>query len=288
VPVQSLATIFADAGGERGDTGDGLEAVIAALCKGGRSSHPALDLDDASFVAHLGRCGAPVAEARSKLYAGDLFLACACLMGNAAAVAQLQAECAPVLGRYLKRVERSAEIREEVEQRLWDELLVGGEKGPKLATYSGRGPLGVWIAISGQRIALMMLRHERAESRARNEAAARSQLADADPEMAAIKEHYRPQFQEAVESAIAALDVRDKNIYRMYLVEGVTLERIAKAYGVTHPTVLRWLDRARRQVLDESKRRLREKLLVSSSDFESIARLLASQLDLNISHVLSK
>ena len=181
----------------------------------------------------------------------------------------------PSIAKHLRRVERSAPIHEEVEQKVWDALLVGGTDGPKLATYAGRGSLGGWIGISAQRIALMMLRHERAESRARNEVAARNRLATDDPEMASIKERYRTQFQEAVGAAIATLDDRDRTIYRMHLVDGVTLERIGKAYGVTHPTVMRWLDRARERLVEEAKRRLRETLPCRRGSSSSIARLLA-------------
>ena len=222
------------------------------------------------------------------MQADDLYLACACLSGNARAIAQLRNEIRPILVGYLKRVERSAPILEEVEQRLWDALFVGGLEGPKLATYAGRGSLGAWIGISAQRIALMMQRHERAELRARNEVAARGRVVGADPEIAAIKDRYRAQFQEAVTAAVATLDARDTTLYRMHLVEGLTLERIAKAYQVTHPTVLRWLEKARKRILEETKARLRDMLPVSSGEFDSIARLLVSQLDLNISSVLSK
>lgn len=87
--------------------------------------------------------------------------------------------------------------------------------------------------------------------------------------------------------AIAALDNRDKVLYRMHVVEGLTLERIAKAYGVTHPTTIRWLERARNEVLDEAKRRMREVLAVSTDEFDSISRLIVSQLALDISRAPS-
>jgi RNA polymerase sigma-70 factor (ECF subfamily) len=284
-----LTVIWREAGGEGSDADpDGLELRLAELCARGRAAHPALGIDDESFVAHLGRCGAAIDYGLRDIHAEDLYLACACLAGNAAAVVQLRDAFAPVIPRYLKRVGRSSAIREEVEQQLWDALFVGGADGPKLATYEGRGALGSWIGISAQRIALMMLRHERAESRARSEVAARGRLADVDPEMAAIKGRYRVQFQEVVDAAIATLDARDKTLYRMHLVEGLTLERIAKSYGVHHSTVLRWLEAARGRVVEEAKRRLREALPVSTGEFDSIARLLVSELDLNISRVLSK
>jgi RNA polymerase sigma-70 factor (ECF subfamily) len=286
--LANLATSFLDAGGQgpRSDV-EALERRIGELCARGRAAYPSFELDDEAFAAHLGRCGAAVAESLEPLHAEDLYLAGACLSGDPRAVALLRETQQPVLARYLKRVGPSAPALEEVEQRLWDALFVGGPEGPKLATYSGRGPIGAWVGISAQRIALMMLRHDRAESRARSEIAARGRLADVDPELAAIKDRYRAEFQQAVDQAIAALDGRDKVLYRMHLVEGLTLERMAKAYGVSHPTIIRWLDRARNKVLDEVKRLLREALPVSTDEFDSIARLLVSQLDLDISRALS-
>jgi RNA polymerase sigma-70 factor, ECF subfamily len=123
----------------------------------------------------------------------------------------------------------------------------------------------------------MSLRHELAETRARREIAARTHPAGDDPELTTIKERFRQQFHVAVETALARLDDRGKTIYRMHLIEGHTLEHIARAYGVHHSTVLRWLDTARERVLDEAKRELRATLPVSSAEFDSIARLLSSR-----------
>jgi RNA polymerase sigma-70 factor (ECF subfamily) len=221
------------------------------------------------------------------VHAEDLYLACAGLSGDEAALKEIRNTYHPAITKALKRVGAIA-ICEEVEQRLWERLFLGGNQGPRLGTYSGRGPLGFWIGISAQRLAVTTLRHEQAESRARHQATAHLQVAVADPEMAALRHRYRARLQEAVNDAVTSLDDRDKMLYQMHLVEGLTLERIAVAYGVRHPTILRWLDKARRKVLNEAKRRLRESLRISSGEFDSIAGLLAGELDLEISRVLSK
>ena len=264
----------------------GLEATLTALCARGRLAHPALAVEAEAFVLHLARCGAPLLDGPGLVHAEDLYLACACLAGSAAAIARLRELGRSTLVRYLSRIGEARAILDEVEQRLWDSVLVGGPDGPKLSTYAGRGPLASWIGVTAQRIALMALRHERAEARARREAAARGQIAGDDPELVAIKERFREQFQEAIGAAIGGLDDREKTLYRMYLVDGLTLERIAKVYSVHHSTVLRWLAAARDRILEAAKRRLRAALQVSTSEFESIARLLMSELDLNISLVL--
>ena len=74
------------------------------------------------FVAHLGRCGASVegADGGAGVHAEDLFLCCAGLLGDEAAVRTLRARHRPVVAGYLRHVDASPAFVDEVEQRLWD------------------------------------------------------------------------------------------------------------------------------------------------------------------------
>jgi RNA polymerase sigma-70 factor (ECF subfamily) len=262
-----------------------LEDALAALCARGKAAHPTFGVQDEVFVAHLRRCvGAEGKGLPDALYAEDLYLACACLLANESALVHLRAVCRPVLQRYLSRIRDAGAIFDEVEQRLWDAVLVGTP--PRLATYSGRGPLGAWIGVSAQRLALMELRHERAERRARHEVAAQDRLASESPELAAIKQRFRVEFQRAIASAFETLDDRQRMLYRMHLVDGLTLESIAKAYRVHAATVGRWLEAARQQVIDEAKRTLQAALQLKNDEFDSLVRVLISGLDISISQVL--
>ena len=265
-----------------------LESRLGQLCARGRAAHPSFGVADAEFVKHLATSGAPVLDVSDEVHAEDLYLACACLAGNSAALSQLRAESRSTLARYLARIRGAQGLFEEVEQQLWNGALVGTGEGPKLASYSGRGPLASWIGISAQRIALMILRHERVEARAREEAAAQDRLVADDPELAAVKERFRAQFQTALEAGLGTLDDRAKRVFQLHLVDGLPLLRIAQVYSVHHETVRRWIASARGQVIEHAKRQLRESLPVSSGEFDSIARLLLSQLDLNISLILSE
>src|SRR5262249_6008490 len=150
-------------------------------------------------------CEAPVLDVLSPLHAEDLYLACACLAGNSTALSKLRGESRSILARYLGRIDGVGAIFDDVEQHLWDGALMGTGEGPKLRTYAGRGPLGAWIGVSGQRIAITMMRHERVEVRARQEAAAHRDLVGDDPELGAIKYRFREQFQDALEAALSTL-----------------------------------------------------------------------------------
>ena len=114
----------------------------------------------------------------------------------------------------------------------------------------------------------------------------RGAAASADPELAFLKENLRHAFQRAVQEALQLLDDRQRMVYRLHLVDGLTVERIARTYGVVRSTVTRWLTETRVAVVREVKRQLQDEMRLPAHEFESLARLLASQLDLSVSRIL--
>jgi RNA polymerase sigma-70 factor (ECF subfamily) len=280
-----------------GVTGDGpdldeavLETTLAALLEAGRAAHPEIALDDAAaFAAHLARCDAPVSASpgAAHLHAGDLFLVSAALAGNAQAVGALRRDHRPVLARYLRSIDSSPAFLDEVEQRTWALLLVGnGRRLPSLNSYSGRGPLAGFVGISAQRLALLMLRQRGVEARAVERLATLAADGIADAELAFMKEQYRDAFEQSIREALQELDDRARVIFRLHVVDGLTVDRIAKAYGVSQSTVSRWLAAARQRVLVAARRLLRQRLDLPESEFDSVARLLASQIDVSLSGLL--
>lgn len=265
---------------------DAIDAALAALCGRGRAMHPQLAVDDLVFAAHLGRCGA---EVGADTHAEDLYLCCAALLGDEAAVRMLRENHRAVLAGYLRPLDPSSDLLDEVEQRLWDTALLGSNGAPaKLASYSGRGPLAAWLGVAGQRIALMMRRSEAAAKRALDNVALQSDRALADPELAFLKENLRAPFQRAIIDALKTLDDRQRMIYSLHVLDGLTVERIGAMYGVSHSTVSRWMASARAAVLAEARRLLRDEMDIPADEFDSLARLLSSQLDLSVSAVFGK
>ena len=284
----SLGTARDDRGADALSEQD-LEVVLAGLVARGAAAHLDLSLDGALLATHLGRCGADAGAAPAAIHAEDLFLVAAALFGDAAAVAKLRRVHRPVLAGYLRHIDVSPAFFDEVEQRLWDALLVGAAGAvPKLAGYSGQGALAGWVGIAAQRIALMMRRHEAAEERAADGAAIEAGVLATDPELAFIKGRLRDQFQGALSRAMATLDDRERMIYRLHLCDGLTVEAIGKVYGVSHSTVSRWLAKAREGVIGEAQRVLRDEMRLSPAEFESVAALVVSQLDLSVSRLLRR
>jgi RNA polymerase sigma-70 factor (ECF subfamily) len=277
----------ADGATPQSDEEDGaLEQRLAALCVRGHAAHPAVALDDAVFAAHLGRCGAAVGVAPAEIHAEDLFLCCAALLGDDGAIRTLRASARPVLAGYLHRIDPSPSFIDEVEQRLWDAALVGSAGAPaKLATYAGKGPLAGWLGVVAQRIGLTIRRQEASEQRAAEAAGSEADRVASDPELSFIKGHLRAPFRRAIVQALESLDDRERMVYRMHIVDGVSLERIGKTYGVAQSTVSRWMAGARDTIAAEAQRILREELHASADDYESMSRLLVSQLDLSVSRL---
>ena len=172
-----------DAGGETKPVdADAIERTLAALYARGRAAHPDLDVEDAAFAAHLGCCGAAVDGQRADdVHAEDLYLCCSGLLGDEAAVRTLRQCHRPVLASHLRGIDGSPAFVEEVEQRFWDTALIGSVDAPaRLASYSGRGPLGSWVGVAAQRIALMIRRREAAERRALDRVGVEARLATKD------------------------------------------------------------------------------------------------------------
>jgi RNA polymerase sigma-70 factor (ECF subfamily) len=142
------------------------------------------------------------------------------------------------------------------------------------------------VGIAAQRIALNLLEAERAEGRAREKAMADEIASEVDPELRYLSERYRAVFESALERAIRRLGARERALLRLQMVGGLTLDQIGAIYKVNASTVSRWIAGARDGLLRETERLLRAELPLSSSEFASLARMLASQLDLSVSRLL--
>src|SRR4051812_41039755 len=84
---------------------DDLEARLWALHARGAAAHRDLTLGAEVFARHLALCGVAVSGGIDDVHAEDLFLSCAALTGQPAAIDKLRRTQAPVIAGYLRRVE---------------------------------------------------------------------------------------------------------------------------------------------------------------------------------------
>jgi RNA polymerase sigma-70 factor (ECF subfamily) len=263
-----------------------LQAMLEEAVARGRATWPALALDAEKFVAYLAaRLGAdedPEA-ALDRLHAGDLYLAFGCKEGDAAALAafeQSQLADLSVLGR----IDRSPPFIDEVRQRLRVHLFVGD--APKIAEYSGRGPLASWVRVVALRLGRMLRRSTWREVSS-SESDEDELLAGADPELAFIKQRYRGEFIAAVREAVRTLDSRDRTLLRLNLVDRLNIEKIGVIYGVHRATVATWIASARKSILTSTRTLLAAKLQISRDELESLMGVVMSQIDVSLNRLLS-
>jgi RNA polymerase sigma-70 factor (ECF subfamily) len=267
-----------------------LEADLVAACARGHAAFADLALDDQTFVKHLARViemGGASRSAISTLAIEDLFLACACLAGTEGAAATFSERHGATIRGTIARIVRGAD-NGEVEQQLLAGLLVASVAGPaRIGSYAGKAPLDRWLGVAAQRAALMWLRENRTEARARHGAAAEpAPGGHTHPEMAYLKDRYRSDFEGALKDSLARLPERQRTLLRLHLVNGVSVEKIGQMFAVSQPTASRWLAAARGTLLDDIKATLGNRLGASSQELASLAGMVASRLDLSLSMLL--
>jgi RNA polymerase sigma-70 factor (ECF subfamily) len=263
-----------------------LADALAALYARGRKSYPRLPVDEEAF----GRCVARCVDDKSfrsleALAAEDLYLACACAAGTRGAAAAFEAEYAKVIRRAVSRAVPKSEDRDDAEQRALQHLLVGTPgAGPAIAKYVGHVPLATWIPVVAIRVAISLKRTESAEQRLRAKAGA--EAIGINPEHLYIREELRRAVEPAVADALGRLDDRDRLILRLFLVSGLTLRAIGDSLDLSQPAVSKRLAKARAALLRDVRSALTESLHISEDEFSSILRVVASQLDVNVSRDL--
>ena len=260
-----------------------LQAIVARVAQ----AWPELAIDSARLVEAIARAAGEEVEAGlADLYVEDLALAVACADGVPNALARCERVCAGAIAAAVARVDRSADLRDEVHQILWQRIFVGTTgKSPRIQSYVGRGPLAAWVAVAAQRVALD-LRRSAARMAGMDPGADEILPANQHPEIDYLRTRYKAEFEAAVREALAGLPDRERLLLKLTIVSGLSHEQLANIYGVNQSTITRWIARAREQVLDATEREVCSKLGMPPGEFRSLAGLLVSRLDLSISRVL--
>jgi len=265
-----------------------LAGFLGALYARGRDAHPKLRVGEDAFGRCLARCaGDRPLRALDDLAIEDLYLACACVEHVRGAGAAFEADYAKVINRAVSRVVAAGHDREDAQQRVRQHLLVGTSgTGPALAKYPGRVTLAKWIPVVAIRLAISLNRSDTAERKLRHKAVA--EAVGASPEDLLMRAELRRTVEPAVAEALDRLEKRDRLILRLYLVGGMSTQAIGTSLGLSHQAVSKRLAKARESLLEDIRRRVAEQLKIPETDFSSLMRVVASQLDVNISRLLRR
>ncbi|MBS2014446.1 MAG: hypothetical protein JST00_16285 [Deltaproteobacteria bacterium] len=266
-----------------------LEARLARHHATGAEAWPELPLGDVAFAAAVAHHVEPEGEIVPEgLHATDFFLAAACTSEVPGAIAALSRVHLSQIPLFIAHVCRSTdrESPEDVAQAIAERVAVSdGERPPKIASYSGRGPLGGWLRVLSVRMALNTKRG--AMPSVGGAPVDLAALPDGfDPELDHFKWRYKDAFKVAFEAALASLDEEQRLLLRLHSSGTHRGEDIARILGVERSTVMRRLARARETLFTSTRDRMAEGLRLTPSEFESIARALQSNIELTLSRVL--
>lgn len=269
---------------------DELATELASLIARARAEVPSVALDPLVFVTYVAERatfdgdGRPVLR---PLRAGALWIACGCVCSDSSAVAAFETQYAGDIRDALSRnFDRG--LAEDAELRLRERLfLVAEDDTPRLASYAGRGDLGVWLRAAAVRTAIDLMRARR-EVAVADPGEVVAATAASDPLLAALKDHYREEFGVAFREALAALGDRERTLLRYTYAEDLTIDEIAKLYRVHRATAARWIAAIREGLFDATRAGLMQRLELPANEVDSVIRLIDSQLDVSMRGVLRR
>lgn len=210
-------------------------------------------------------------------HAGDLYLALACSQGNPKALALFDRHFLVATAAYLTHAECGRGFADELGQRLRARLFVAQGSPAKIATYTGRGPLGVWLRTVASRVAVD-LRREDKQNQGDDKQVGDLRAPGLDPELDYLKTLYRGELGQAFRATLAALHMQEGNILRLHFLEGMTVEALAGLYRTSERTMTRRIAEARQRILDETRRLLAERLHLPESQVNTLMGMAQSQM----------
>jgi RNA polymerase sigma-70 factor (ECF subfamily) len=249
---------------------------------------PALRVDRAGFEAYA----AARTHEGEELFVEDLYVAYACAQGSPVALAAFERHYMPEVRAALAGARHRAVPLDELEQLVRTKLFVG--VAPKIAQYSGKGPLGGWLRVVALRTAVSYLRSSRrtqvppaAYARVGLEAGEVLELADQSfPELEFLRRAHEKDMRASLESALGSMSRRDRLLLHQHVVQGLTIDQLGQLYGVHRSTAARWIVGARSLVCARAQEILAARLGVEQSDLESLLGELRERIDMSVRRLL--
>ncbi len=223
----------------------------------------------------------------------ELFLTTACAAGDRRAIEHLERSYISEVPRAIMRVAADRSTRDEVIQRLRTKLLVSTpERRARIAEYRGRGALAAWLRVAALREAITVQRERRGEiipdgMVADHALAKRSAGVAPSPEHALARARHGADLRKLFADVVAALPPEDRTILRLHYVDALEMDEIGQIFGVHRSTISRRIAKIREHVATTMRKRIRESSRASTSDIESILRLMQTDLGMSIHDVFS-
>lgn len=268
----------------------GLEDTLATVLSIAADRWPQIRLQSEDFLPFLARrmpAELVAAEELFDLEVGDLYLLCAYERRDAQAVVALETNYMARVEAGLARFGATRPMIEDIRQVLHQRLLTAERGVPGSLRYHGKGALVRWMYVSATRTALDVWRKSVKVAPLEDAHLERAVLGE-DHEVAYLKLRYRAEFKEAFQAAFATLSKRDRNVLRYYILDQLNIEQMGAIYRVHRATVARWIAAARQHLLVETRSAMLAKIQSNQATFESVMRLIESELEVSMRRLLEQ
>ena len=240
-------------------------AAIAQIYSRSGAAAYRIDPEALAEALYRGACSLPDAGSEAagrylqSVHAEDLALACALMVGDAAAWEEFMTRYRPALYAAARAIARDEVRARELADSLWAELYGvrtdAGTRRPILAYFHGRSSLKTWLHAVLARRHIDMLRAQRRDE----------PLENADPRHLAIEPglpnpdeaRYLALIGAALDNALDALKARDRLRLAYHYADGLTLKEIGALMDEREWTVSRRLKRTRESMRKKIERALR-------------------------------
>lgn len=265
---------------------DALETCLGDILEQARRAWPGVVVDRGTFWAFLAQRVPPerdLLQALEALKSADLYLACACLEGDAKGSRAFEEAYFPVLNRALAGIcGRTGQV-DDVKQSVYQKVFSGeGDRPPAIHKYDGVGDLRAWVRVTAVRMALNLKRDTKRERPLSPDILTTLPKSGPGPEEDYLKRVYSDAFKKAFQQALSALDHKQRNLLRYYYIDGLTVDQVGGIYRVHKATISRRLGEIRELLLTETRNSLIRELDVERTEFDSIMRLIQSRMDVSI------
>lgn len=273
-----------------------MQAAITALHEDAAAHWSTLALSADRFVGHLAERQPDALRsvaAIDAVHGRDLYLACACADGNAAAIEAFVDRFCVDIERWSARAGLTGSERGDALQDLHIDLFwPEPPRTPQIATYSGRAPLRAWLRAVTMHAAIKLRRGRGTTVSAGERDAPAASQADAfsiawattgSPELVAMKHAAEASFEAAFSLAMEQLTPPERTLLRQRYLDGLTIDDLAPLHGVHRATMARRLAQARAAVIERTRAALGERFGLAASAIDGVLRHAGSRFDLSVS-----
>ena len=254
----------------------------------GGESWPKVELRYEGFCQRLRQLGH--AEDSLPEHVEAVYVCAASALGDDAACRAIEDRHFPSLRPAVARVDGRKDFLDEVLQLLRVHMFSGS--APKIASYTGRGPLERWLRTAAMRIAFRQKKaravHVTSMPDSPEVAAAPTVVSRRDDAAdRPFREAYTRAFEQALQEAFGELHGRERAVLRLHFAEGMNIDEIGRVYAVHRTTVARWLAASREGLARTVHGRLEAQFgQLTQDEFDSMFRLVYEQLDLSVTALL--